>query len=253
MVLLGWTHSVIAIRDTPVADYSASAVNIPRGVAYCAVIGVSVFLSFCRSLILNDHSGIVANCAYKSGWFHWLHPSIQNTMQWVTLWNSLLAFLLTAPNMLFSHSWKYTSIQAARSMRLLTIHRPFCLCRVLQPVAVSRITSGAANNIPHAETLPSNGCQRFPHLNKLRDRIHVTRVFRHCCERQGYQVHNESSILIEEFHNEWSLQLPQETPIERTIPSPGALLYPHSVVPSIPSTPVLASCASTYLRYAFTI
>ena len=42
-------------------------------------------------------------------------------------------------------------------------------------------------------------------------------------------------------------------PIQRAITPLWALLYPHPIVQSIPSTPALAACASTHLRYAFTI
>jgi hypothetical protein len=56
-----------------------------------------------------------------------------------------------------------------------------------------------------------------------------------------------------ELSFQWSLQLPRKTPIRCTITPPEALLYPHSVVLSIPSAAALAPCALTHLRYAFTI
>ena len=39
-----WTCSVRAIRDTPVADYTAPGINTSRRVAYCPLIVVSPFL-----------------------------------------------------------------------------------------------------------------------------------------------------------------------------------------------------------------
>jgi len=39
-----WTRSVRAVRDTPVADYSAPGINTTRCVAYCPPIAVSPFL-----------------------------------------------------------------------------------------------------------------------------------------------------------------------------------------------------------------
>ena len=39
-----WTRSVTAIRDTPVADYSAPGINTTRRVAHCRPIAVSPFL-----------------------------------------------------------------------------------------------------------------------------------------------------------------------------------------------------------------
>jgi hypothetical protein len=39
-----WTRSVRAVRDTPVADYSAPGVNTTRRVAYRPPIAVSPFL-----------------------------------------------------------------------------------------------------------------------------------------------------------------------------------------------------------------
>jgi len=54
------------------------------------------WFSFCRSPILNDHSGVVANCDYTSEWVHWVRACIGIAMRWVTLQKSLLTFLLPA-------------------------------------------------------------------------------------------------------------------------------------------------------------
>jgi hypothetical protein len=57
---------------------------------------------FCRSPILNDHSGVVANCNNTSEWVYWVRACIGIAMRWVTLRISLLAFLLPARKMQFS-------------------------------------------------------------------------------------------------------------------------------------------------------
>jgi len=54
----------------------------------------------------------------------------------------------------------------------------------------------AADNISHAENLQSNSCRCFSHLYKFRDRIHVSRVFRYCGDRQGQTVVNERYMLV---------------------------------------------------------
>ena len=43
----------------------------------------------------------------------------------------------------------------------------------------------AADNGSHVADLQSNGWRCFSHLNKFRDGIQVTKVFRYCAERQG--------------------------------------------------------------------
>jgi len=111
----------------------------------------------------------------------------------------------------------------------------------------------AANDVSHIEHLPSGGCRCVSHVYILRDRIQVTKVFRYRGERQGQRVLNESSIRIWELHFESSLQLPWETPIQHAITPPLVWLYPHQVVPSIPSVPALDFCASTHLSYAFNL
>jgi len=60
------------------------------------------FFSFCRSPILNDHSGVVANSDHTSELVDWVRACIGIAMRWVTLRKSLLAFLLHARKMGFS-------------------------------------------------------------------------------------------------------------------------------------------------------
>jgi len=58
--------------------------------------------AFCRSPILNDHSGVVANFDNTSEWVHSVRAGIGIAMRWVTLLISLLAFLLPVRKMQFS-------------------------------------------------------------------------------------------------------------------------------------------------------
>ena len=57
---------------------------------------------FCQSPVVNDHSGVVANCENTSEWVHWVRTCIGIAMRWVTLRISLLTFLLPARKMQFS-------------------------------------------------------------------------------------------------------------------------------------------------------
>jgi len=97
-----WMHSVRAIRDTPVADYSVSSVKSMSHVPSHPQITVSRCFSFCRSPISIDHSGGVANCDHTSEWVHWGRACIRIAMRWVTLRQSLLAFLLSARKIQFT-------------------------------------------------------------------------------------------------------------------------------------------------------
>jgi hypothetical protein len=60
-----------------------------------------LFASY-QSPILNDHSGVVANCGNTSECVHWVSACIQIAMRWVMLRISLLAFHLPARQMQFS-------------------------------------------------------------------------------------------------------------------------------------------------------
>jgi hypothetical protein len=101
------THSIRAVRDTTVADYSVPGLNSPRRIPYCPLITVSPFLLVLLAPILNHHSCVVANCDHTSEWVHWLRACIGIAMRWVTLRKSLLAFLLPARNIQFSLYYLY--------------------------------------------------------------------------------------------------------------------------------------------------
>jgi len=88
------TRSVRAVRDTPVADYSAPGVKNTRGVTYHLPIADLPFLLALSVPSSNQNSGVVANCDHTSDWVHWVHACIGIAMPWVTLRKSLLMFLL---------------------------------------------------------------------------------------------------------------------------------------------------------------
>ena len=112
--------------------------------------------------------------------------------------------------------------------------------------------SCAADDVSHWENLKCIGCRCFSHLYKYWPGIQVTRVCTYCGECQGSPVLNKRSIHIQKLDFEQSLWLPRESPIMHTLTPSRALLYPHPVVPAVPSTAALASCALTHQRYTFT-
>jgi hypothetical protein len=116
--------------------------------------------AFCRSPILNDHSGVVANCDNTSEWVHWVRACIGIAMRWVTVRISLLAFLLPSRKMQFSlliiHIVPSRQIYGAIDNASLV---PSVSC--LTTMRYLWNTVRAADNISHAENLQSNGCQCF--------------------------------------------------------------------------------------------
>jgi len=171
--------------ETPRWRISPRPASIQRVTLYIALRSLfHCVLAFCRSPILNDHSGVVANCDYTSECVHWVRACIGVAMRWVTLRISLLAFLLPARKMHFT-------LQIIHIIPSRQIYVP--IDNPSLSLSISSLTSSshlwnyvrAADNISHAENLQSHGCRCFSQLYKFRDRIQVTRVFRYCGERQG--------------------------------------------------------------------
>jgi hypothetical protein len=106
------------------------------------------FFACIRSSVLNDHSGIVANCDHTSECAYWVHACSGIAMQWVTLRRSLFTFFLSAHKMQCSLYQIYTSFQVARPMWLLTIHRSFRLSSVLLHEAISGIKCAQPTMFP---------------------------------------------------------------------------------------------------------
>jgi len=127
--------------ETPRWQITPHPVSIPPVALHIALQSLfHRFFSLCRFPILNDHSGVGANCDHTSEWIHWVHACIWIAMRWVTLRKSLLTFLLPVRKMQFSLYSLYTSFQVARSMWLLTIHHSFRPSPVLLLVAISGIS-----------------------------------------------------------------------------------------------------------------
>jgi len=81
--------------ETPRWRFTPYPASRPRVASHIALRSpFRHFFSLCRSPILNKHSGVVANCDHTSEWVHWVHTCNRIAMQWVTLWKSLLAFVL---------------------------------------------------------------------------------------------------------------------------------------------------------------
>jgi len=89
--------------ETPRWRTTPHQVPIPRVALHIALQSLfHRFFSLCRSPILNEHSGVGANCDHSSEWIDWVHTCIWIAMRWVTLRKSLLVFLLPARKMQFS-------------------------------------------------------------------------------------------------------------------------------------------------------
>jgi len=144
--------SVGAVRVTPAAEYSAPGLNTTRRVAYHSLIGVSPFflallVFYCKQTLL--HCGHLWRYVGMGSLGTRLH---RDSMQLVTLWTSLLAFLLPVGTIQFSVYQLYTSFQVTRSMWLLTIHCWFRPSPVLLLVTISGNTCAQPRMFPTLKT-----------------------------------------------------------------------------------------------------
>jgi len=89
--------------ETPRWQITSRPASIPRVALHIALRSLfHCFFLLCRSPILNERSGVVANCDHTSESVHWVRACIGIAMRWVTLRKSLLAFLLPVRKMQFS-------------------------------------------------------------------------------------------------------------------------------------------------------
>jgi len=170
--------------ETPWSQTTPHQVSIPPVAWHNALqLLFHRFLWLCLSPIVNEHSGVGANCDHMSEWVHWVHvctyiamgdaakipPRVPSTC----VQNEILSLLcihvipnrqiyvaMDNPSLVQSVSCLNTSSYLWNYMR-------------------------AADNVSHAGNLQSNRCRCLSHLYKFRDRIQVTRVFRYCGELQG--------------------------------------------------------------------
>jgi len=88
-------HALSEPSETPRWWINPRPASIPRITLHITLRSLfRRFFLLCWSPILNKHSGVVANCDHTSEWVHWVHACIGIAMQWVTLRQSLLTFLL---------------------------------------------------------------------------------------------------------------------------------------------------------------
>jgi hypothetical protein len=153
--------------ETPGWRITPAPASIQRVALYIALRSLfHCLFAFCRSPILNDHSGVVANCDNTSEWVHWVRACIGIAMRWVTLRISLVAFLLPARKMQFS----LLIIHIIPSHQIyVAIDNPSLVPSVSCLASSSYLCNyvRAADNIFHAENFQSNGCQCFSHFYKF--------------------------------------------------------------------------------------
>ena len=185
MALSGSTRSIRAMRDIPLAAYSAPGVITTRCVPYRPQISVWLFL-------------LVVSASYYT-WTLW---------QWSQLWpNIRMGSMGTHLHRDFNTigdaektSPHNPSTRAPNAILALDVIH-IIPCRQIHVAidnpsfipSISCLTTSsylcnyvrAADNISHAVSLQSNGCQCVSHWHKFRDRSQVTRVFRYCDQCQS--------------------------------------------------------------------
>ena len=91
-IAFGWNGSVRldtlhqSHQRHPGGGITSCLASIQRGALYISLQSLfHHFFAVCRSPILIDHSGVVANCDHTLEWVHWVCACIGIAMQWVTL------------------------------------------------------------------------------------------------------------------------------------------------------------------------
>jgi len=176
---------VRAIRDTPVADYYAPCVNTTRPVVYRPPVAVSLSLRVlsdscfkrslwhCGQLLQYVAMGSVGTRLHRDcnamGDAANISPRVPATCAQTAILSLLIIHII--PSRQIYVAIDYPSL--VLSVTCLTTSSYFgnYVC--------------AADNISQFGNLQCNGCRWLSRLYKFRDRIHVTRVFRYCGERQG--------------------------------------------------------------------
>jgi len=210
------TRSVGSVRNTPVANYSASSFNSTRHVPYRALIAVSPFLlvlsvsDFIRSLWRCGQlwpyvgRGSLGTRLHRDCNAMWDGVKISPHIPSTCVQNEIFSLLMIrdckvmgdAVN-ISSHVPSTCTQNAIVSLLIIhilpsrqiyvAIENPSLFPSVTCPTTSSNLWNDlrADDNSSHAENLQSNGCQCFSEMNKFRDGIEVTWVFRYCGERQG--------------------------------------------------------------------
>jgi len=199
MALSEWTRSVRAVRDTPVADYSAPGINTTRRLAYRPPITVSPFL---LALSVSDFKQTLWCCGQL-----WPYVGMASL-------GTRLDRDCNAMGDVAKISPRVPSTYAQNAILSLLIIHIIPSCQIYVAInnsslvpSVSCLTTSnylwiyvrEADDVSHAENLQNNGCLCFSPLYKFWDGIQVTRVFQYCGEHQGKPVFNTSSILVLEL------------------------------------------------------
>jgi hypothetical protein len=200
-----WTRSVRAVRDTPVADYSAPGLNTMRRVTYCPPIAVSPFLlalsvSYfkrtlwrCSQLWPHVGMGSLGTCLHRDcnamGDAAKISPRVPSTCTQ----NAILSLLIIRDCKAMGDAAKISPrvpstcaqnailslliIHIIRSRQIyVAIDNPSLVPSISCLSTSSYLWSyvRAADDVSHAEILQSNGRRCFSHLYTFREGIQVT-------------------------------------------------------------------------------
>jgi len=211
-----WTGPVRAVRDTPVADYSAHGFNSTRHVPYRPVIDVSPFLlvlsvsyfkwSLWRCGQLWPYVGMGSLGTHLNGDCNVMGDAVEISphVPSTCAQNAILSLLIIqdckARGDTGNISPRVPSHSAQNAILSILIVHIIPTRQIYVAIdspsfvpSVSCLTTSsypwndvrAADNISHAENLQSNGCWCISYWYKFRDGIQVTRVFRYYGARQG--------------------------------------------------------------------
>jgi len=179
-----WTHSIRAVRDTPVADYSAPRHNTTRCVAYRPPIAVSLYL---LTLLVSYFEWTVWRCGQL--WPYVGMGSLGTPLRRHS--NAMCDVEIISPcipstcaqNAIFSlliiHNIPSPHIYVAIDNRSLVLS---VSCHTTSSALWNLMC--ATEDVSHAANLQCNGCRYFSYFYKFRDVILVSRVFRYCGERR---------------------------------------------------------------------
>ena len=194
-----WTQSIKAVRDIPVAAYSAAGANTTRRITYCPPIAVSAFL-------LAQSVSYFKPTVWRCGRL-WPYVGMESFGTHLHRdCNAMNDPAKTSPRI--PSSCAQNAILSSLNIHIIPSHQIYVAIDNPSLIpSISWLTTSSylwnyvrtADDVSHAENLQSYLSRCFAHLYKFRDGIQVTRVFWYCGEHQGEPVLNESSILIQEL------------------------------------------------------
>ena len=180
-----WMQSVRAVRDIPVAAYPAPGINTMHHVAYRPPIAVSPFhlapsvLYFKRTVwrwrptVTIRRNGFIGYALHQDCNAMGDAAKTSSRIPSTCAQNAILSLLII-------HIIPSRKIYVAIGNPSLV---PAISCLTTSSYLWNYVHP--ADDVSHAENLPSNYCWCFSHFYKFRDRIQVTWVFRYRGECQG--------------------------------------------------------------------